>query len=152
MRVGTGPSAGHRFLGDCDLAGDKTSECSSQMSHTLRTKYDGALCGLSDGHAGSCRRPLSVEKRREWFRVWSGSEYRSAMLSEQLGLCAYCSLPLALEDAVADHDHACCSVNVRWVYRCGRCERGIVHARCNTAIGQTLANIDYVRLYEERFT
>src|SRR5690625_6229484 len=53
-----------------------------------------------------------------------------AMLKEQGGICAVCGIDPDHKWAV-DHDHSCCP----GTKSCGRCVRGILCDRCNTAIG-----------------
>jgi len=62
------------------------------------------------------------------------------MHQQQGGMCYLCGDPLACEDAVIDHDHACCPPRGS----CRACRRGLAHNRCNSAIG--LAGDDPVRL------
>jgi hypothetical protein len=50
---------------------------------------------------------------------------------EQGGLCYLCEEPVALEDAVLEHDHRCCRLG-RF---CSFCVRGASCQSCNKAIG-----------------
>lgn len=56
-----------------------------------------------------------------------------AIWIESNGCCYLCGDPVPLNDAVRDHDHACCPRRARAA--CGRCWRGITHDRCNRIIG-----------------
>ena len=51
-------------------------------------------------------------------------EWRERTLAEQGGVCALCGLPLAKEDAVADHHH-----KHGWM-------RGVLHRGCNSLLGK----------------
>jgi len=50
----------------------------------------------------------------------------------QQGLCALCEESLEGTAIHIDHNHACCSSTRK---NCGKCRRGILHRRCNQAIG-----------------
>jgi Recombination endonuclease VII len=65
-----------------------------------------------------------------------------AMLEAQGNACAMCKRPFAADERVfADHDHACCPAQVDQMAKtCGKCIRGLLCFRCNTALG-------YVELY-----
>jgi hypothetical protein len=58
---------------------------------------------------------------------------RAALLKQQANRCLGCGLDGGPEakDLVVDHDHACCSQR----NRCGRCNRGLLCAKCNSALG-----------------
>lgn len=69
-----------------------------------------------------------------------------AMLAAQGYACAMCQRVFGDgERAFADHDHACCPVEDadRSAKTCGRCIRGLLCFRCNTALG-------YIELYRDR--
>lgn len=53
-----------------------------------------------------------------------------ALLDEQGGDCALCLSPLD-DDISIDHDHGCCPGEAS----CGQCVRGLLHKRCNRALG-----------------
>lgn len=55
------------------------------------------------------------------------------LLKQQNGICLLCGMPeTATNKFAVDHDHTCCSGKKS----CGKCIRGIIHARCNSGIGQ----------------
>jgi hypothetical protein len=68
-----------------------------------------------------------------------------AMLDAQGNACAMCRRPFAADERVfADHDHACCPAQVDQIAKtCGKCIRGLLCFRCNTALG-------YIELYRDR--
>jgi hypothetical protein len=55
-----------------------------------------------------------------------------------------CRLPFEEDQLIfIDHDHACCPVPPGAQTRCcGKCVRGLLHFRCNTALG-------YIEMYGE---
>lgn len=61
------------------------------------------------------------------------AERRLALWTRQNGLCALCRNPLDYEETVVDHDHKCCNMPVRDA--CGNCDRGGLHAMCNSLLG-----------------
>jgi len=67
-------------------------------------------------------------------RIREDQQYRLDTLITQDGLCALCFKFLPWNDAVSDHDHNCCTSSVLR-YRCGNCERGVIHSHCNMALG-----------------
>lgn len=68
-------------------------------------------------------------------------------------LCT-CGNLLDVDKAEVDHDHRCCS----GAKSCGRCVRGVLHPRCNRALGQhehgrgtfTEGELDYLARYAAR--
>lgn len=59
-------------------------------------------------------------------------EDRAAMWAAQDGKCYLCGKPMDDPRRVRiDHDHSCCAPNTS----CRTCRRGLVHHRCNIAIG-----------------
>ncbi len=67
-----------------------------------------------------------------------------ALLEAQGNACGMCRLPFEEDQFICiDHDHECCPVVPGAQTRCcGKCVRGLLHVRCNTALG-------YVEMYGE---
>jgi hypothetical protein len=66
------------------------------------------------------------------------------MLAGQGQACAMCRRPFKKGERVcADHDHACCPPSPTTAKTCGKCIRGLLCFRCNTALG-------YIELYRDR--
>lgn len=64
---------------------------------------------------------------------------------------AHCEVCGSEESLVMDHDHSCCDASV--MYRCGKCNRGILCAQCNSAFGMLGDSLDKARsllAYAER--
>jgi hypothetical protein len=125
-------------------------------------------CARRLGHKGECRTAEALVERRErvtvqrhGLRLSDNPEVRArwrrnhkfrrlgvteaeylAMLEAQGNACAMCRRPFgAAERVFADHDHACCPAQVDQTAKtCGKCIRGLLCFRCNTALG-------YVELY-----
>jgi len=103
-----------------------------------------------DGLKARCKKCSSREYRARTYGI--SAEKMDAMLKEQGGICAVCGIDPDHKWAV-DHDHSCCP----GTKSCGRCVRGILCDRCNTAIGTLGDNseavmraVDYLRAYEQR--
>ncbi|PWH05226.1 hypothetical protein DEO23_14190 [Brachybacterium endophyticum] len=87
-------------------------------------------------------------QRRVWLFNLDHESY-AQILSSQGGACAICATPFAEDgrDVYVDHDHGCCPGR----RSCGKCIRGFLCNRCNTALGQlrdsreiTAAALSYV--------
>lgn len=76
--------------------------------------------------------------------IWSS--YRvdfDALWEAQGGLCAACGQPMIrggrkADSVCVDHDRSCCS----GPKSCGKCVRGLIHWRCNLALGHAEDNIE----------
>lgn len=85
-----------------------------------------------------CRRCESSHKLMRAYGI-SINEYERRF-KDQEGLCAICGSPENQVDSrsglpmrfAIDHDHACCP----GAKSCGKCLRGLLCWKCNTAIGQ----------------
>ena len=76
------------------------------------------------------------------------------MLQAQGSACAMCGEPFDEGDRIfADHDHTCCPKQVKATAKtCGRCVRGLLCFRCNTALGYIENYGALARQYLERAT
>lgn len=69
------------------------------------------------------------------------------LLALQGGICPVCKRPLIPtasytgETPTLDHDHTCCPKS----HSCGKCIQGILHARCNNALGCVNDDPDMLR-------
>ena len=104
-------------------------------------------------------RARNVERARRWaqehpeaaiqhcrnFRMRAhgpmAEEMLAAMWEQQGGCCYLCCEPLEREQAVVDHDHACC----RRPKTCAACRRGFACHRCNRLIGAVGDDPDLLR-------
>ncbi len=118
-------------------------------------------CARKPGHPAPCATPeamaaqrgrtaarkaeqgVTAEDRARWTRAYKfvrlgiTEEQFNQMPETQGYACAMCGKPF--EDGrriFADHDHTCCpkQVNAR-AKTCGKCIRGLLCFRCNTALG-----------------
>lgn len=126
-------------------------------------------------HNARCRsREEYRAKVKEWQRIWRDKnpgkvldqrfkarlasycmlpkDYTSLLL-EQKGLCAICGKPPGEKRFVVDHDHNCCPEG----RTCGKCTRGLIHSKCNTALGLFNDSADivekalnYLKLHKEK--
>lgn len=83
-------------------------------------------------------RPKTKEQRFFYkLKLYYGitKERYEELLAQQQGNCAVCGLPFDDESPVVDHDHSCCKGRGGTAKTCGKCVRGLVHARCNSMIG-----------------
>ena len=119
--------------------------CGTKIPETVRV--DAVYC------SGTCRtkgnrirdRAAYLKKKTEWHRArgrWMkhGLDPDKAILMLARG-CNACSVPFeSQDDAVVDHNHACCPGHVG----CSKCVRGLLCRGCNSAIG--FAKDDPIRL------
>lgn len=59
-------------------------------------------------------------------------EQYARMLEEQGNVCTACGDPFGDEQPHIDHDHKCCPSQRS---SCGKCVRGLIHRKCNLALG-----------------
>jgi Recombination endonuclease VII len=127
-------------------------------------------CARGAGHPSPCATPEAMERQRHraaervlihgrsvnpavkarWRQVYKLQRYGltqkqfDQMLESQGYACAMGREPFEDGQQIfIDHDHACCPVSPGTQTRCcGRCVRGLLCFRCNTALG-------YVEMYGE---
>lgn len=125
-------------------------------------------CARSAGHPPPCASPEAMERQRQrsaetrplrlvapedrarwhkahrFVRLGITEDEFNALLEAQGYACGMCHRSFeARERIFADHDHNCCPKQVKQSAKtCGRCIRGLLCFRCNTALG-------YVELYGE---
>ena len=77
--------------------------------------------------------PIKVRDSRFRYRYGISTVIYEAMIESQFNRCAICSSSNPGKRGVfeIDHDHRCCS----GVGSCGQCVRGLLCARCNSALG-----------------
>ena len=89
------------------------------------------------------KRVVKPEDKARWNRThkfvrFGISEERfNQMLEAQGHACAMCRKPFGDERPQLDHDHACCppAQGKGRAKTCGKCIRGLLCFRCNTALG-----------------
>lgn len=77
---------------------------------------------------------LSKQWRKDYVfkRYGITHEFYLNLLKEQNNLCALCGLPnTEINGFSIDHDHNCCPGDKC----CGKCVRGLIHGKCNRALG-----------------
>lgn len=98
-------------------------------------------------NASRLRSPKTVARKLELKRVRDLAKRgldlpgKAALLAAQGSRCYLCGDPLALDDAVVDHDHRCCSAE----YTCNFCRRGLSCQLCNKLIGLAHDNPERLR-------
>ncbi len=117
------------------------------------------FCARGTGHPPPCASPQAMGSQRrrtrarprvvapedkarwarahKFVRLGITEEEFNQMLEAQGYACAMCSEPFDEGDRIfADHDHTCCPKQVKATAKtCGRCVRGLLCFRCNTALG-----------------
>ena len=92
--------------------------------------------------------PEYADAQREKWRQKTAAR-KQPLVEAQGGLCG-CGEPLG-EDRHLDHDHSCCE----GTQTCGLCDRGVLHSRCNMALGLVMdspARLRALADYLERTT
>lgn len=101
---------------------EQTCPCGKVFTSLRVRRYCSTNCRLG-WRARADERDRIARDERKW-RLWEAQER----------VCGLCGDPLAWEDSVLDHDHACCRTrNTRRT--CGECDRGALHRNCNTILG-----------------
>lgn len=137
-----------------------------------------AWCARKLNHQGECRTAAALAERRQrkterrrgsalrddpvararWNRAYkfirlgiAEAEFNQ-MLEAQGRACAMCFAPFGEGDRIcADHDHACCPKQVKARAKtCGKCIRGLLCFRCNTALGYVEKFAPLARAYLDR--
>jgi hypothetical protein len=108
----------------------------------------------ASGYARVCRDCVRDRRVAEYYGI-SGEQYR-ALLDEQGHVCRICRKPETathqmgtLRRLAVDHDHKCCPGQKS----CGKCVRGLLCSRCNSAIGfvgEDLSVIESMAAYLRR--
>lgn len=127
-------------------------------------------CARGAGHPPPCATPEAMERQRQrtaervhvhgrsvnlaakakWRRAYKlrrfglTQEQFDRLLNAQDNACGMCRTPFEEDQLIfIDHDHACCAVSPGVQTKCcGKCVRGLLCFRCNTALG-------YVEIYGE---
>lgn len=97
-------------------------------------------------------RARDPEGSRLKFRAW---QYSLTVDGLQTVLAAGCAVCGSGENLHIDHDHGCCPTGKKGPRSCGRCVRGALCHRCNTALGLLQEDPDRARAlaaYMERQT
>lgn len=131
----------------------------------------GTYCARGDGHPPPCATPEAMERQRQrtaaskptrvvtpeararwrrahkFVRLGITEEQFNRLLEAQGYACGMCHEPFEEDQRMfADHDHACCPKQLTATAKtCGKCIRGLLCFRCNTALG-------YIELYLEMAT
>jgi hypothetical protein len=94
-----------------------------------------------------CENNPSKRKKIARISLWKlryglTEEAYNKILNLQGGLCAICKKPpVEGKMFIVDHDHSCCPT----INSCGKCVRGLIHQRCNSALGTFLDNPEICR-------
>lgn len=125
-------------------------------------------CGRGADHPPPCASPEAMKRQRErdaerrptrvvapevkarWNRAYKlkikglTRERFQEMLKAQGNACALCLEPFEEDQQIfVDHDHACCP----GTHSCGKCLRGLLHLKCNVAVGYVETYGDLVAAY-----
>lgn len=116
-------------------------------------------CARGAGHGGPCKSPekmeaarvrrrgtkrvVTKEDRARWkrnhkfVRLGVTEAQYNELLEAQGHACAMCRKPFGDEYPQFDHDHSCCPPQPGGdrTKTCGKCVRGLLCFRCNTALG-----------------
>jgi len=112
---------------------------------------------LTDRRLGVRRRDDPAVRARwtrnhKLLRLGITAEEFDQMLAAQGRACAMCHKSFADGDRIfVDHDHACCPGQVKVTPKtCGKCIRGLLCFRCNTALGYVEKYGPLARAYLDR--
>ncbi|MFE5775120.1 endonuclease domain-containing protein [Brachybacterium sp. NPDC056505] len=109
----------------------------SRISKHGQQLHHGTCKSCGTGKAKGWRGTQDPARLKAQRRVWLFSldqEQYGQILRSQGGACAICAMSFAADgrDVYIDHDHLCCPGR----RSCGKCIRGFLCNRCNTALGQ----------------
>jgi hypothetical protein len=103
------------------------------------------------------KRVVAPEDKARWnrshkfVRLGISQERFNEMLEAQGYACAMCHEPFGDRDPQADHDHNCCGKQYKARAKtCGKCVRGLLCFRCNTALGYIEQYGPLARAYLDR--
>jgi len=94
---------------------------------------------------GDLRDPLRNRKRSLKLKYGITLEDFDKILKKQGGVCAICQGKPQKKNYVVDHDHNCCPIKKRGQKTCGKCIRGLLCDRCNTALGRFYEDINILK-------
>ena len=129
-------------------------------------------CERGTGHPPPCATPEAMERQRQrgaasrpqrvvtpeakarwnrahkFARLGITEERFNQILEAQGYACAMCRSPFGDAFPQVDHDHACCEPDpTGHAKSCGKCVRGLLCFRCNTALGYVEMYGDLARAY-----
>ena len=125
----TGKSIGHRKLWNvkCDCGKEKI------VSYSNLSVGGTASCGCLKkvGNVSIKENPLQLKRRSYSIKKYGITlELFEKLLTAQDNKCALCKKEFFKTPHV-DHDHSCCALGSS----CGKCIRGLLCSKCNTALG-----------------
>ncbi len=118
--------------------GEPCKHCGNEIRYTSNSACVSCTASRREIYI---RTPEAREKRREHGKTMEGRAYLYNLSGAQLqaifdlqnGKCSICSRALGeVKRWTVDHNHSCCPTKGSC---CGKCVRGLLCARCNTAIG-----------------
>lgn len=109
----------------------KCRVCWDAKTKEYNQKHPDIRKALNDRWKSTHKEELWASHILHTHNLTSESYYK--LLSEQEGVCAVCLRPpINGERLRVDHDHRCCPSSDK---SCGRCVRGLIHHKCNAALG-----------------
>lgn len=110
--------------------------------------------GSKSSCCDDCLRKRELARYKRGRRAKTLAKYKMTveqydkMLADQGGVCKICGKEDDAGKALAvDHDHRCCPTE----NTCGKCVRGLLCSRCNTALGIVESNLAGFKDYMARF-
>lgn len=135
-------------------------------------------CARRPNHKGKCRTAKALDERNrrkterrrgvrkaddaaalaryrrahKFVRLGITEDAFNAMLEAQGNACAICRESFEGRRVCADHDHNCCPMQVDQTAKtCGKCIRGLLCVKCNTALGYMEKRHDKADAYLDRY-